>query len=270
MQGLTIDNTVRTGPVGSGDNAWIYGAPFSEYRYISGTIPAGVSEFTIKGSMPDPPYALVSLLYSELQKNGFEISHLPIRSSLLKATDAVFLEPVNLIFKHQSPSLKEIIANTNLYSINLYAEALYNTIEKKIGKFQNEVISNYWKSSGIITEGNFIYDGSGLSPQTGIKPGFLTLVLYEMAKDSTAKSFYASLPVAGESGTLSRFCKGSSAEKQIHAKSGSMEKVLGYSGYVKGKSGKEYSFSILVNNYTGKYSSTVQRIEKLMNIMIEL
>jgi D-alanyl-D-alanine carboxypeptidase/D-alanyl-D-alanine-endopeptidase (penicillin-binding protein 4) len=157
-----------------------------------------------------------------------------------------------------------------LNSLNLYAEALYNTLEKKLTNCPNEVITDYWKSKGIITEGNFIYDGSGLSPQTGIKPSFLTLILFETSKDSSFNAFFNSLPVAGESGTLSRFCKGTKAEKMIFAKSGSMEKVLGYSGFVKSKSGETYSFSLLINNYTGKPAQTIQRVEKIMIMLTEL
>jgi len=267
---LKIDNNVLTGPAGSGDNAWVFGAPYSNFRMISGTVPAGINEFSIKGSTPDPAYILAFMIYGELIKNGISVKDAPSTSDLLKKSDAVFNQTRNLLYTYFSPSLKDIVYYTNLNSLNLYAEALYNTLERKLTNCSNEVISNYWKSKGIITEGNFIYDGSGLSPQTGLKPSFITLILFEAFKDSTFNSFFNSLPIAGESGTLSRFCKGTKAEKKIFAKSGSMEKVLGYSGFVKSKSGSLYSFSLLINNYTGKPSTTVQRVEKIMIMLTEL
>jgi D-alanyl-D-alanine carboxypeptidase/D-alanyl-D-alanine-endopeptidase (penicillin-binding protein 4) len=267
---LRIDNKVLTGPVGSGDNAWVFGAPYSNFRLISGSIPAGVNEFSIKASIPDPAYLLVFMVYSELIKNGIQVMEEPTTSDLLKKTDMVFNQPKSLLYNYQSPPLKDIVYYTNLNSLNLYAEGLYNSLEKKLTNCPNEVITDYWKSKGIITEGNFIYDGSGLSPQTGIKPSFLTLILFETSKDSSFNAFFNSLPVAGESGTLSRFCKGTKAEKKIFAKSGSMEKVLGYSGFVKSKSGETYSFSLLINNYTGKPTQTIQRVEKIMIMLTEL
>jgi D-alanyl-D-alanine carboxypeptidase/D-alanyl-D-alanine-endopeptidase (penicillin-binding protein 4) len=39
---------------GSGDNGYIYSAPYQFNAILRGTIPAGVTEFFIKGSIPDP------------------------------------------------------------------------------------------------------------------------------------------------------------------------------------------------------------------------
>jgi D-alanyl-D-alanine carboxypeptidase/D-alanyl-D-alanine-endopeptidase (penicillin-binding protein 4) len=269
ISGCYMDNQMLTGPVGSGDNGWIFGAPFSNYRYLKGTIPAGVSEFTIKGSLPDPSFQLVSTLYSNLIAADVIVEKAPVPSQNLKSGDAVFSSEKKLIYKHYSPVLSEIVKYTNLNSINLYAEALYRAVQKKYSESE-EVIASYWKSKGLLPSGNFIYDGSGLAPQNAIRPTFVSALLHYMTKDSTYKAFYNSLPVAGQSGTLARFCKGTKAEGRIHAKSGSMEKVLGYSGYIKGNSGETYSFTILVNNFSGKTSATSKRIEKLMLVLLEL
>jgi D-alanyl-D-alanine carboxypeptidase/D-alanyl-D-alanine-endopeptidase (penicillin-binding protein 4) len=139
-------------------------------------------------------------------------------------------------------------------------------------KYSTQVLLDYWKSRGLNTSSVFITDGSGLSPQNGLKPSFMTDMLFHLSKDTTLfQSFFKSLPVAGESGTLSRFCKGTVAEKRIFGKSGTLNKAIGYSGYVRSKDGKTlYSFSILVNNFEGKGSAVSKKIETIMISLSDL
>jgi D-alanyl-D-alanine carboxypeptidase/D-alanyl-D-alanine-endopeptidase (penicillin-binding protein 4) len=269
IPGLYIENKVLTGAPGSGDNAWIFGSPYTNYRYISGTIPAGVNEFTIKGSIPDPPFLAVYLLHKALKKEGIFVKENPSPSG-----DNICLvnSSAKLIYSHFSPTIKEIIEPANKNSINLYAEALYKAAGKKISEGQDErsFILEYWKKRNINVSGNFILDGSGLSPRNAVKASFISEVLHFMSKDSLSFSFISSLPVSSESGTLAKFCKGTAAEKRVIAKSGSMARVIGYSGYFKSKNGKLYSFCILVNNYEGKTAEMVKKIEKIMEAMAEL
>jgi D-alanyl-D-alanine carboxypeptidase/D-alanyl-D-alanine-endopeptidase (penicillin-binding protein 4) len=269
IPGIQFDNQVKTATAGSGDNAYIYGAPFSTYRLLTGTIPAGVSEFEIKGSISDPSYLCSYLLYQTLVKNGVAVSQIPETNNNSFAPDA---NSKQVIYIHKSPEVKEIIKATNFYSINLYAEALLKMVAVKSGikgdtKSGVKSLIGYWKSNGIDVDGMFLNDGSGLSPQTGIRPSQMTSILNFMVNDS---NFVASLPVAGESGTLWKFCKGTKAEKKIVGKSGTLSKVICYSGYVKCKNGSLNSFSVFINNYNGANSLVTSRLEKLMVLLTEL
>jgi D-alanyl-D-alanine carboxypeptidase/D-alanyl-D-alanine-endopeptidase (penicillin-binding protein 4) len=267
---IQFDNQVKTAAAGSGDNAYIYGGPFSSHRFISGSIPTGVSEFGIKGSIPDPGYLCSYLLYQNLLSNGIPVSQIPKSNNDTIGISEQSLR--NIIYVHHSIEIKEIIKYTNFYSINLYAEALLKMVAVKKGlkgdtKSGVKAMVEYWKVNGLQVEGMFLNDGSGLSPQTGIRPSQMTAFLNCMAKDS---SYFASLPTAGESGTLSRFCKGTKAEKKIVAKSGTLSKVICYSGYVKSKNGDLNSFSVFINNYNGSNSLVTSRLEKLMVMLTEI
>jgi D-alanyl-D-alanine carboxypeptidase/D-alanyl-D-alanine-endopeptidase (penicillin-binding protein 4) len=48
-------------------------------------------------------------------------------------------------------------------------------------------------------------------------------------------------------------------------KSGTISDVKGFCGYHRSKEGKEYVFSILVNNYSGKTSSLVAKMYKVLD-----
>ena len=48
-------------------------------------------------------------------------------------------------------------------------------------------------------------------------------------------------------------------------KSGTISDVKGFCGYHKAKDGKEYIFSFLVNNYSGKSSQLVGKMYKVLD-----
>lgn len=272
IPGLTFINEMKTGPKGSGDNGYIFGGTFSNTRYLSGTIPAGVAEFSIKGSMPDPGLFAAQLLKKELEKNGIRVSGDAVVNY---SGDLKTVSPDLIITVHESPQLHEIVKHTNHYSINLYAEALLNAMGRELkGKGETgagiAVIKSYLKNSGIIPDLYFLIDGSGLSPQNSLSSASFTNFLNRMYRSKTYNSFFASLPVAGKTGTVASIGRGTEAEGKIHAKSGSFERVIAYNGYVEGKSGKLYSFCIIANNYSGKSYQIRKEIETLFVLMSRL
>ena len=76
--GFTLINTITTGKKGTGDNGYIYLAPYSVYGITTGTIPMG-ADFTISGSIPNPPMQFCNQLKNIFSRNtiivdkGFQI-----------------------------------------------------------------------------------------------------------------------------------------------------------------------------------------------------
>ena len=50
-------------------------------------------------------------------------------------------------------------------------------------------------------------------------------------------------------------------------KSGTISDVKGFCGYHKSKDGKEYIFSFLVNNYSGKSSALVGKMYRVLDVL---
>jgi D-alanyl-D-alanine carboxypeptidase/D-alanyl-D-alanine-endopeptidase (penicillin-binding protein 4) len=50
-------------------------------------------------------------------------------------------------------------------------------------------------------------------------------------------------------------------------KSGSIGGARAYAGYHKATSGKEYSFSIIVNNFDGSSAEIVRKMYKLLDVL---
>ena len=82
--------------------------------------------------------------------------------------------------------------------------------------------------------------------------------------------FNASLPIAGKEGSMTSLCKGTCAENNMRAKTGYINRARGYAGYVKLRSGKTVSFSLLANNYTCTASEMKKKLEKILIAIAEM
>ena len=261
IPGLTIDNYV-TATTTKSDNAYFYGAPYSNYRFITGEIPANKAEFAVKGDIPNPALLLAHHFHSRLTESGFSISESPM-----------VLEGENckkfVIYKHLSPPLTDIITETNVKSNNHYAEYLFKLIGTKNGLTgtTDRAINNiksYWKSKGLSTDQLFQCDGSGLSPANGVSANFFVeLLTYMKNKSQYADVFYKSLPVSGESGTLKSLLAKTPLQGKVHAKSGTIERVKSYVGYIETKD-RTLVFAMIVNNPYGSSAAVVNKMEEFL------
>ncbi len=270
--GLQFVNTVRSAAIND-DESYILSVPYSPRAYLLGKIPARLTAFTVGGSLPDPPFFAAWQIRRRLI-DSFNITVRDSATTMWKKMDhGDPLPPPKTIFSFRSPPLKSIVRMTNLESVNLYAETMLRTLAfEQTGEGTNDggvqAVLHFWKQKGLDTVGLFMKDGSGLSPNNGVAPYQLVDALRLIARDSAVfPAFYASLPQAGVSGTLKNMFKGTAAIGRLCAKSGTISRVKCYSGYVTGKSGKLYAFSVMANNFTG--TSSVMR-KKLEVFMVEL
>jgi serine-type D-Ala-D-Ala carboxypeptidase/endopeptidase (penicillin-binding protein 4) len=269
-------NEVKQDRIGTGDQTCIFGAPYSYTRYVRGTLPVSTKSFTIKGAMPDPPQFAAYRLMQQLEKDGVATPKKVknIFEYRRKGEDKYFSR--NNLTTITSPPLREIIQRTNGKSVNLYAEAMLKTmgkIKKGEGSTEKgvEVLNEFWAERGVNMEGCFLEDGSGLSPGNGISSFQMSQMMRKAAKDKSIFNYlYASLPIAGQTGTASYMLKGTKAVGNIRLKSGSMRRVRAYTGYAKTKSGKLVAFTIIVNNFTGEGKLIRQEMEKVMLALVYL
>lgn len=253
IAGLSF-NVQAVGSLVNKDSAYIYGGPFLYDKVVRGSIPANKLDFSIKGAIPNPPLSLMMLLKSRLENEGIEVSGEAVVSQDPLETSKKITETV-------SPQLGEIAKVLNYESINLFAEHLFRALNpQKDNAGIVHLIKAFWKSKGIETTSCFIYDGSGLSPSNAVSPRFMTDVLTYMATRSNEKeTFFSSIPKAGTDGTVRYFFNGNK-NAEVLAKSGSMDKVRCYSGYIK-KGGETFAFSIMLNKFTCSQGEVVKDIE---------
>ncbi len=270
---LRFINEVKTAEAGTGDRASIAGAPYDPVRYVTGTIPMG-GVFSIKGAIPDPAYYLAYQLHQKLKNSQVSIAHMPVTTHQLHLDKAQWDTQRTNIYTHQSASLKEIVTYTNLYSINLFAEALLKAIALQVAREASTqagvtAVVDFWKKQGIDTEGFFMYDGSGLAYRNSITTSQLTAILLKAAQSNYGKTFLASLPIAGVSGTMYGIANQGRAKNNLRAKSGGMTGVQAYTGYFTAFSGEQLCFAIVINRYLGEYAQTKAKLSAFLALMAE-
>ena len=248
---IKFEGNILTADKGTGDNAYIFGSPKEKNRFLEGTIPMG-EVFSIKGALPYPPLTTAYFLHQELLKKGIDITKEP-QVSQEKTTWKV-------IDTYNSPTLAQIVEQTNMYSINLYAEALY----RQINKDKKTALLEFWQKKSLQIDEKNIEDGSGLSHKNNVSAHQLTALLSLMSKSINKEVFEKSLPLAAHSGTMVNWGKNTILQGNIRAKTGSMGGVVALAGYVKSINGETLCFSIIANQYKGKYSHIRQLFEKVL------
>jgi D-alanyl-D-alanine carboxypeptidase/D-alanyl-D-alanine-endopeptidase (penicillin-binding protein 4) len=112
-----------------------------------------------------------------------------------------------------------------------------------------EVVKAFLKEAGVNTVGLALTDGSGLSRNDMITAEASVQLLTYMARHRYAAVFREALPIAAVDGTLRNRMRGTRAENNLRAKTGSLSSVASLAGYVTTAGGENLVFSIMVNNY---------------------
>lgn len=270
VPGMSYVNQVTTGAAGSGDQVYIFGAPYSQERLLTGTVPLGASGFRVRGSLPDPPNFVAESFRKYIIENGIEVNGYST-SYRTKEKKEIFASENRInLHTHYSPFLFDIIYQTNINSLNHYAESLVKTIsyhEHREGAFDKglQKMTDLWISHGMDDNHFIIYDGSGLSPSNRITAEQLMTVLYIAAQQPAFSVFYNSLPLAGYSGSLENLFRGSASEGNLRAKSGFLNHVRSYAGYATMRNGNLAAFVLIANDYAGTPAAMRHKMVHLMN-----
>jgi D-alanyl-D-alanine carboxypeptidase/D-alanyl-D-alanine-endopeptidase (penicillin-binding protein 4) len=259
--GLQFDNQVVSSEINR-DLAYIFGGNTSNLRRIEGSIPQNRNDFIVKGAFLYPDLTLIEDLHTELKRNQIQV----LNHSKTKKDNRYSL------FGISSPKLKDIVYWTNMKSVNLFADQLLF----EVGQKQNtkaswhsgiEAINDFWKLKSADTKYQRLFDGSGLSHFNAISADFFSQILMSMYHSKNSEVFLSSLPVAGKSGTLKYFGRGSRIESNWIAKTGSMTGVRTYCGYLKNSQKETYIVCILINNYN---CSSKKLNNKLLHFLINI
>lgn len=273
VPGLTFINHMKTGPEGSGDQGYIYCPPRGKTAYLRGTVPAGFEEFTIRGSIPNPPEWAADWIKEALMEHGIDIrGHVRV---IYTPSDKSAL---NELLKIQSPPLRNIVSVTNKRSVNMFTEVLLKTIALHRTQNSSTVtgtseIKTMFETLGLDMSGFDIKDGSGLSRSNMVRTSHFAQILALMYKTPIANTYIHSFSRCGsdeEPGWLRNFGKGTAVENNAHIKTGYIENVRSHTGYVLDRSGRMITFAMICNNYTSSTRPINEIHEKIVIALAEL
>ncbi|HEX3644484.1 MAG TPA: D-alanyl-D-alanine carboxypeptidase/D-alanyl-D-alanine-endopeptidase [Vicinamibacterales bacterium] len=250
--GLTIVSAVTTTAPGGTASISTRRLPGSMKLELRGSIPSGSTPSTLTVSIDNPTQFFVSALRNALIANGIDVRGPAV--DVDDVSDAPAIDRATPIVSYQSPPLSTLAVRLMKMSQNQYAETLLKTVGAAPGVIPTaaggrsaaQAIFERW---GVNPDSLIQRDGSGLSRYDFVTPEALVTILTHIDRDPRLKGpFQTSLPIAGAEGLSTRM-KGTPAEGNARAKTGSMTGVRGLSGYVTAADGEPLVFSILANNF---------------------
>ena len=254
---LTIVNKVTTAAKGSKREFSIHRGLGENTITITGSIPLEDRGYTGGIGISHPGLLFVYMLRSSLAQKGVTITG---ASRLSTSLNAVQTEIATL----QSPPFSVIAAQTLKPSQNLYTELILRTLGKVApppppittsnlpqtsDELGLEAVKTFLKTVGLRPEALVLDDGSGLSRNDMITAEASVQLLTFMSKHRYATVFRDALPIGGVDGTLRNRFKGTPAENNVRAKTGSLSSAASLGGYMTTAGGEKLAFSIMVNNY---------------------
>lgn len=280
---LTIVNHVTTAPSGTKRDLTIHRGLGTHVLEVVGSIPLDDRGYTGGIGISHPAMLFVYLLRSSLAKRGVVITGrsrtVPASASGAPVTGADKVGLVELV-SLPSPPLSLIAAQTLKPSQNMYTELLLRTLGKTFpnvgtnaGGYRSseeagrEVLKEFLKEAGVDPSALVLSDGSGLSRNDLISPEATLQLLVYMSKHQHANAFREALPIAGVDGTLRNRMKGTAAENNVRAKTGTLSSAAGLSGYLTSASGERLVFSIIANNYPASVEPRSQCIDPIVVLL---
>ncbi len=164
-----------------------------------------------------------------------------------------------------SPPLREILPRFEKPSQNQIGELLLKTLgrmETGSGTADSgrAVVERQLLAWGADSAGFAIRDGSGLSRHDYLTPETIVRVLDTMRRHPAFRTYYDALPIAGVDGTIRNRMRGTRAQGNVHAKTGTLDKARALSGYVTTADGRLLLFSMLANNHVVS-NAEVERVQ---------
>jgi D-alanyl-D-alanine carboxypeptidase/D-alanyl-D-alanine-endopeptidase (penicillin-binding protein 4) len=249
---LVIDSLLSTSAADAPSRIDAHRLPGSARLTLRGSVPLGSAPITRVVSVDNTTLFFATALRSALIARGIDVRGAPV--DIDDVPDAPASADAAVVATHRSPPLSLLAVRLMKASQNLYAETLLKTIGRMSGSPTfgggRAAVQAALQPWGVGAGDLIDRDGSGLSRYNFVTPAALVTILTHIARDETRRGpFEAALPIAGRDGTLSTRMKGTPAEGNARAKTGSMTNVRALSGYVTSADGEPLVLSIIANNF---------------------
>jgi D-alanyl-D-alanine carboxypeptidase/D-alanyl-D-alanine-endopeptidase (penicillin-binding protein 4) len=263
---LPFANRTVTGPAGSSELLWPEMRPGDTHLTITGSIPLGAKPATVSVATGNPTIWFARALRHQLLSSGITVLGYAVDVDDMETRPDGSLGTV--IHTHRSQPLREIVKPLLKDSINLYAEAVLRLATGPAGaRTTDEGVAatrRRLETWGVPADGIQMVDGSGLSRRDVVAPDTLLAILQRMHDPSGSSPWMQALAVAGRDGTLDARLKGTPAEGNVIAKTGSLSNVRTLAGYVRTADGEPLAFVIMVNNFEGAPSAATGAIDRVV------
>lgn len=227
---------------------------------VTGSARLGGPDFTTPRTVHEPTGYTADLFARALSDHGVTVRGAVVRGRT--PTDPVVLA------SRRSAELGALLVPFLKLSNNGHAEMLVKAIGRETGGDGSWAaglaeVESALTRLGVRTTVLELSDGSGLSRGNRLSAALLADLLREAADEPWYPEWAHSFPVAGADGalaggTLSGRMRGTPAEGNVRAKTGTLTGVSALSGYVTSADGEPLVFAIVNNGYAGVAPRPVQ------------
>jgi D-alanyl-D-alanine carboxypeptidase/D-alanyl-D-alanine-endopeptidase (penicillin-binding protein 4) len=224
--------------------------------YVFGELPVGGAEEVLDITVPRPARWFAMALKQALTRAGVQVHgegrsvHWPEPSPV--PHDAVKLGEV------VSPPLRDLVRAFMKPSQNLETDLIF----AHVGESKRPAGAPEWRTSeqyaltalrdflrghGLPADEVRFEEGSGLSRNNLTSANATVALLTFMATHRDGAAFIDALPIAGVDGTLRRRMKGTVAEGNVRAKTGTLRWANALSGYLTSAANERLVFSVMLN-----------------------
>ena len=238
---------------------------------VKGLVRVGANKTVRSPAITNPELFYITVLKETFEKNGIKTS-----GALYTLSDTLAAQEINLnatlLHTHYSAPGIELLKELMKRSQNLYAETMprkmalnrYNQASFSKGA---EILAERLEEMGIKKESYQYMDGSGLTRYNYFSPNQFSRIMEFMYNSPYRYQWLELLPIAGVDGTLRNRMKGTNAQSNVRAKTGTISNVRGLSGYVTAKNGEVYVFSFLVNAHLKSTSETDRITDSVLKLI---
>jgi D-alanyl-D-alanine carboxypeptidase/D-alanyl-D-alanine-endopeptidase (penicillin-binding protein 4) len=280
---VTFSNRTETAETNGRARIQIYRPLGRNLAYVWGRVPLGSTGQADAVSVNDPALWFVTMLKEALAQNGIVVSGAVRQMNWLdRETTPLDLSKLAEVASVQSPPLAEIVKRTLKPSENLYAQLLLLQVGAKAVESSDESDSSteqagvaemrkFLRLAGIDPGLALLDEGSGLSRACLVTPGATVKLLRFVSHHRHRDAFIDALPIAGVDGTLRNRFKGTPAEGNVRAKTGSLGYVDTLSGFLTDAGKEKLIFSIMLDNYreTSPEHNGRAEIDKLVRKLVD-
>ena len=249
---MTFNIKAVTGKPRTSNSLYYVGGDIAPVGEIRGSFPIDRKGYTLECDNHFGAYTCAFYFYKYLYNKGVTVTEGygdispegKIRTDL-QASSGGFRAPsygsMTVLGSSKSAPLREIIRETNMDSNNFFAETIFHTLGQEVTACAEYdsclmVVKSEFAAMGLDAKNAcHLRDGCGLSRSNAVCAEFFVRFLTKMRQCAEFDSYLASLPVPGMKGcTLEhRFSKvPEETRNRIHLKTGSMNGVRCYSGYI--------------------------------------
>jgi D-alanyl-D-alanine carboxypeptidase/D-alanyl-D-alanine-endopeptidase (penicillin-binding protein 4) len=293
---VKIVNRTTTAARGTQRDLRVYRGLGANVLEVSGQLAQDDKGYSGGVGLTHPATLFLDMLRQSLVRRGVTINGRArtieaSASGPITASPATRVEIASLL----SPPFSLIAAQTLKPSQNLYTELILRTLGKTSAPVSPvsppsisgptlpppsapqtseeaglEVVRKFLTEAGVNPNELVLTDGSGLSRNDLVTASATLQLLTYMSRHRYGAAFRDALPIAGVDGTLRNRFRGTQAENNMHAKTGSLSSAASLSGYVTSASGERLVFSIMVNNYPASLDARRDCIDPIAVLLASL